>query len=506
MTFIINYATIRLQQIYKGFKMTLTLGKIKNTKQAKRAITAIQSAFNITPIIGKEVIVKDNAEALKTKDNEISVLNDLSKKQAKDIEELNAHIEDLNNQLSDLSNKESDIRFEYTNLKATCDQLKKDYKTKEDKIQKVLVELETLKNSIKPFNLNSIEILRPIETPFLNIKTEDKYLLENGMKDEDFTIIEQTPQPNALNGLPTPKMDGSLMVSGGKKIEKKCNLIKSKDEHVEGLKTAFENGLDGRIMLDSEEDYTPPKIDLSVRAIPLKIFIRDKEKSINNSDSKNEEIRELLSGYRVTEIESNVTVSGYKKIYSNVAKYLNRDTLKLIKKIFLASSSNTVKKAYRKPYYDLLTKIYNIIITDRLPIDDIEPQKEADNIKPIAEDKTPLKSDIEAIKASVEAKTRQAINNVENPTLTTRDEVFNYAINQVKVAKVEADKGIPMPYAKAQRVLKDLESFISKKDILHLLNILIGDDIFRGNSYDRYIPNIKYWNVLRGIKKGLKTK
>lgn len=490
--------------------MTLTLGKIKNTKQAKRAITAIQSAFNITPIIGKEVIVKDNAEALKTKDNEISILSDLSKSQAKDIEALNTHIEGLNNQLSDLSNKESDIRFEYTNLKATCDQLKKDYEAKEDRLQKALVELETLKNSIKPFNLNSIEILRPIETPFLNIKTEDKYLLENGMKDEDFPIIEPTPQPNILDSLPAPKMDGSLINKEPKEIKEWNESIEVKEEHVEevsgGLKSAFENGLDGRVMLDSEDDYTPPKIDLSVRAIPLKVFIRDKEKSINNSDSKNEEIRRLLSGYRAIEVESNVTVSGYKNMYSKVAKYLNRDTLKLIKKIFIVSSSNTVKKAYRKPYYDLLTKIYNIIITDRLPIDDIESQKEADNTKPIVEDKTPLKSDIEAIKASIEAKTKQAIDNIENPTLTTRDEVFKYAINQVKVAKIEADKGIPMPHAKVVKVLKVLETFVDKKDIVHLLNILIGDDIDRGDNYDRYIPNIKYWGVLRGIKKGLKTK
>lgn len=500
--------------------MTLTLGKIKNTKQAKRAITAIQSAFNITPIIGKEIIVKDNTEALKTKDNEISILSDLSKKQAKDIEELNAHIEDLNNQLSDLSNKESDIRSKYNNLKVTYDQLNahiedevgtlnekiKSYIKKNRNLSQALehgkvernelleryLKLKEKCNPSQPFDLSTIDTEEYI-TPKCCNDVVTQNILKDGFSEPKEVIVAKKPK-GILDSLPAPKMDGSLM----------------KDEYIEevsgGVKTAFENGLEGRVMIDSEEDYTPPKIDLSVRAIPLKIFIRDKEKSINNSDSKNEEIRRLLSGYRVIEIESNVTVNEYKNMYSKLAKYLNRDTLKLIKKIFLASSSNTVKKAYRKPYYDLLTKIYNIIITDRLPIDDIESQKEADNTKPIAEDKNHLKSDIEAIKASIEAKTKQAIDKIENPAITTRDEVFKYAINQVKVAKIEADRGIPMPYAKVQKVLKDLESFISKKDILHLLNILIGDDIFRGNSYDRYIPNIKYWGVLRGIKKGLKAK
>ena len=488
--------------------MILTLGKIKNTKQAKRAITAIQSAFAITPIVGKEVIIKDDTETLRYKDNEIEALKNISKKQAEDIDVLNAHIEDLNNQLSDLSNKESDTSLKYANLKATYSQLEKDYEAKKDRLQKALVELETLKKSIEPFDLSTIDIEDYIVTP----KCCNDVVTQNIMKDgfEEPTKIVINNIKGDLSSLPAPKMDGSLMDREPEEENEQNELIEVKEEYVEevseGLKTAHENGLDGRVMIDSEEDYIPPKVDFSVRAIPPKVFIRDKEKNISNSDIKNEEIRELLSGYQAKEIESNVTVSGYKNMYSKVAKYLNRDTLKLIKKIFIASSSNTVKRAYRKPYYDLLTKIHDIIITDKLPMDDIEPQKEADNTKPIVVDKTSLESDTEAIKASIEAKVKQAINKAENPILTTRDDVFKYGINQVRVAKIEGDDGIPMPFIKVQKLLKDLESFMSKSDILHLLNILIEDDVFRGNTYERYIPSIKYWRVLRGIKKGLNKK
>ena len=477
--------------IHKGFKMILTINKIKNIKQAKRAITAIQSAFAITPIVGKEVIIKDDTEALKYKDNKIKVLSDLSKKQAEDIKNLNTYIEDLDNkicdlnkQISDLSNKENDISLKYANLKATYDQLKK---------------------SIEPFDLSTIDIEDYIVTP----KCCNDVVTQNIMKDgfEEPTKIVINDIKGDLSSLPAPKMDGSLM---DREPEEENELIEVKEGHtteVSGeLKTAFENGLEGRVMLDSEEDYIPPKVDFSIRAIPLKVFIRDKEKNISNSGIKNEEIRELLLKYQPKEIESDITAGEYKKMYSKIAKYLNRDTLKQIKKIFLASSSNTVKRAYRKPYYDLLTKIHDIITTDRLPMDDIEPQKEADNTKPIVVDKTSLESDTEAIKASIEAKVKQAINKAENPILTTRDDVFKYGINQVRVAKIEGDDGIPMPFIKVQKLLKDLESFMSKSDILHLLNILIGDDVFRGNTYERYIPNIKYWRVLRGIKKGLNKK
>ena len=536
--------------------MKVTIGNVKNEKQAKRAIRALESAFNIVRPAGKEIIVKevDNGykakyEKLVNEQNEkIADRDNLIREQNKKIDFLYIQLdakESIEKKVNELNNELSESHREYKELLDSY-----------NKLQNKIVELEEDNNSlkeentrlkreckdIKPYDLNNIKVSPcPIET----CNTVEKAILTSG-----WTEPEPLPAPNVdreFSNETTPKMDGSLNRAVRDELDKWSELLDNDiledelkkdietiktpkvitDKPIEpnpetdtkvndGLNTHLED-LSERVQIPAEPDYIPPKIDLSVIAIPQVVFIKNKTKSINNWETKNTKIIDVISSFKPIEEGNDVTNKQYKSMYSKVSKFLNRDTLKAIRRKVFASDNNTVKKLYKKCYLELLTKIYDIITTDRIPLDsdsdDIEPKTNDSNINATLEDKSPqneLMNEIEDIKASLSIKVDKAVAKVDNKDikLTNGTEVKQWAINEIKKVKannnIASCSDIPYPYKRTHELLKRLRKFMSNEEVLHLLNILIEDDVFRGKTYERYIPNIKYWCVVRKLNKALK--